>query len=180
MYRTLSATTNPTLKNRLLAGMKGKIRNKTPTRISLLSCEGNKQATSKIGFLFLITASVEQAIYWKCAFVTVAGQKLETTAFKRQIIEQSFGFHVKSGKGFVWSEQQAHAEQFWVLLPGVRGCSVRRVWPSPGPAARWPRCANRPGTPPGECSPPASRSTARPGRAATRHWRTAGKNMSES
>lgn len=58
--------------------------------------------------------------------------------------------------------------------------SVCRVWWSPGPAAQWPRYANHLGTPPGECFLPASHSTARPGLAATRHWRTTGMNTSIS
>lgn len=40
IYRTRSATTNPTLKKRLLAGMNGNTRNSTPTSTSLLSCGG--------------------------------------------------------------------------------------------------------------------------------------------
>lgn len=37
MYRTLSATTKPTLKKRLLAGMNGNTRNSKPANTSLCS-----------------------------------------------------------------------------------------------------------------------------------------------
>lgn len=43
MYRTLSATTKPTLKKRLLAGMNGKTRNNKPTKTSLCSSLWNTQ-----------------------------------------------------------------------------------------------------------------------------------------
>lgn len=76
--------------------------------------------------------------------------------------------------------QQLRVEQFSMLVPSVKRCSVCRVWRSLGPAAQWPRCANHLRTPPGECFPPASHNTARRGPAATRHWRTTGMNTSKS
>lgn len=86
MQRTLSATTNPTLKNRLLAGMKGNTRNNNPTNTSLLSrlCgkrergehSHSKQTnqTKKFQVKKLQTSRVKSLFIWQKTYYSITDQ----------------------------------------------------------------------------------------------------------